>query len=73
MSNACGNNAVMVITQFNTTDITSPNWPNPYPPNTSCMWEIITTDGAAIQLSLKGYKLDLEYVYLHFYLGINID
>ena len=48
--------------KFNTTNISSPNWPSPYPPNTNCMWEIIATDGAAIQLSLKGYKLDFKYV-----------
>ena len=54
---ACGSDSVMVVTQFNEGHITSPNWPNPYPPNSNCTWIITATDNAEIQLSLRGHKL----------------
>ena len=54
----------MVITQINTTDITSPNWPTPYPPHSDCTWEIIAPRGGKIQLTLKGHHLHEKYVYI---------
>ena len=53
MRSACDNNSSMVIMASNKTDITSPNWPNPYPANSNCMWEIIAPLGLKIQLKLK--------------------
>ena len=65
METACGDNSGMIITPFNKAQITSPNWPNPYPPNSDCKWVITPTDGAEIQISLKGHKLREKYVYIY--------
>ena len=65
MRSACDNNSTMVITESNKTDITSPNWPNRYPPNSICAWKIIAPHDAKIQLTLKRYHVDERYVYIH--------
>jgi hypothetical protein len=62
MRSACDNNSTMVITESNETDIYSPNWPNRYPPNSNCTWEIIAPHGAKIQLTMKRYHFDERYV-----------
>ena len=64
-SKACENNSTMVITQQNELTITSPNWPNPYPPHSDCTWEIIAPRGVEIQLILNGYQLHEKYVYIY--------
>ena len=70
---ACGKDSVAVITQFNRAHITSPYWPNPYPPNSNCTWKITTTHDAEIKLSLKGHKLDQKYLYIRAKLYIILD
>ena len=63
MRTACEENSKMVITQANKTDITSPNWPDPYPPHSNCTWEITAANDVEIQLTLKGYHVDERYVF----------
>ena len=62
MRSACDNNSTMVIAESNKTDITSPNWPYPYPANSNCKWEIIAPLGSKIQLTLKRLHVDEWYV-----------
>ena len=62
MSSACDNNSTMVFMESNKTDITSSNWPNPYPDNSNCKWEIIAPLGSKIQLTLKRVHVDERYV-----------
>ena len=69
---ACGNGSSMVMTQYNKAHITSPNWPNTYPPNSDCKWVITQIDGKEIQLSLKGHKLLAKYVYIYLQYDINV-
>ena len=64
MSSACNNNSTMVITESNKTDITSPNWPNRYPPSSNCMWKIIAPPGGKIELTLKQYHVDERCSYI---------
>ena len=70
---ACGSDSVMVLTQFDEALITSPNFPNPYPPNSNCTWIITAADDAEIQLSLKGHKLKQKYVYTPFKSYMKLD
>ena len=67
MRTACEHNSTMVITQANKTNITSPNWPYPYPAHSKCTWEITASHGVKIQLTLKGYLVDERYVFKHFH------
>lgn len=55
----------VAVTQFDETTITSPNWPDPYPANIDCTWEIKAIIHYEIQLSLIGYNVKQEYVYFN--------
>ena len=61
MRTACEQNPTIIITQAPKTDITSPNWPSQYPPNSNCTWEITAPHGVKIQLTLKGYHVEERY------------
>ena len=66
MSSACDNNSTMVITESNKTDIFSPYWPNPYPLNSNCKWEIIAPHASKIQLTLKQVHVHERYVSINY-------
>ncbi|CAG0892087.1 unnamed protein product [Cyprideis torosa] len=36
----------------------SPNYPNAYPSNTICEWQIVTPLGSAIELTINGYDIE---------------
>ena len=61
MADACGADSPMVITAQNSTDISSPNFPENYPNNMNCTWLIVAHNNATIELSLKGYETEREY------------
>ena len=65
MSTACDKNAPLVITQATQMNITSPNWPNPYPSPSNCTWEVIALAGVNIQLTVKGHHIAEQYVYIY--------
>ena len=60
MIDACGSDP-LIITIFNTTDITSPNFPNPYPNNLHCTWMIVAEVDKRVLLNVKGYEIEHKY------------
>ena len=61
MTNACGENKMMVLTEQNLTDITTPLFPDRYPNNMDCQWLILAKDDKKIEISLKGHDLEDGY------------
>ena len=58
MMPACYKGSEMVITIKNTTDISSPQYPESYPNNMNCTWHIVADHDKRIELSLKGYEVE---------------
>ena len=59
MMAACGGNGTeMLITPQNTTDIYSPNYPDPYPNNIICRWHIKVEKNFGIELQINRAELE---------------
>ena len=59
-SGGCENESPLVFTSNNQTEITSPNWPDMYPPLCNVTWILIASPEEQIKLSVKGYHLQKE-------------
>lgn len=61
---ACSTSTPMVITVQNNTEISSPKYPENYPNNLDCTWHIVADHDKRIELSVKGYDIENEYVFI---------
>ena len=61
MFDACAPNGPLVLTIGNTTDISSPNFPENYPDQMNCTWRIVAANGKRIVLLVKGHELEKKY------------
>ena len=59
MAKAC-NNQPQVFTISNKTDITTPNYPDPYENNMDCEWNILMSKDRNIELIVDG-ELEAKY------------
>ena len=58
MMAACGPGSIMVITEQNNTYISSPKYPESYPNNMDCTWDIVADYDKRIALSLMEYDIE---------------
>ena len=57
----CGNKRPLIIDNTTHGNITSPNYPNYYPSNVDCQWEIHAQHGEAVVLTLHDIKTEFGY------------
>ena len=57
----CGNKRPLIIDNTTHGNITSPNYPNYYPANVDCQWEIHAQHGEAVVLTLHDIKTEFGY------------
>ena len=57
----CGNERPLIIDNTTHGNITSPNYPNYYPANVDCQWEIHAHYGEAVVLTLHDIKTEYGY------------
>ena len=60
MTNACYGNGPLIMKIETDEPITSPNYPEHYPNDMKCTWNVVHADGKDIQLLIKGGNFDLE-------------
>ena len=61
MIDACVPNGPFVISIENTTDISSPHFPDNYPDKMNCTWRIVAANRKRIVLLIKGHELENQY------------
>ena len=60
----CGSDKPLIIDDSTRGNITTPNYPNNYPSNADCHWEIQAQDEEAVVLRLHSMKIERELVQL---------
>ena len=57
----CSNLKPWIITSDDSThgNLTTPNYPQPYPPFSDCQWEISSDDGDAVVLTVMDLHLEV--------------
>ena len=54
----CGAGKPLLISNSTTGEISSPNFPNPYPDNADCQWHIHSISGNVIRLAFSTFDLE---------------
>ena len=58
-------NGLVEINGNDTTMVSTPHWPEPYPANTHCQWLVVAEVGYHVIITFLEFDLEQDYDYLH--------